>query len=251
MGLGSVSLWKLVHEPVGLGLVAGRRSVRITTGGRRWWASSDGVPGLGVGVGFGFGFGHVGWVPLAPLEVFHPWYGAGAVAAGRLGVGNVGVANAFRNARVNGASQQHARHRFRPCGAVSGAGMVRPSGAELARASAIRGALAGIQPTAASRRDVGRGGQFARDAADQLQHAVLQPRRGGSERVAKRASGAAPAWRSLNGIQSGQAAAGATAARRGRRSRRLPSNYRYNGGSQQGAYATAEPDASRSNSRCG
>src|SRR5580658_2217721 len=35
-----------------------------------------GAPGFGVGIGFGFGFGHVGWVPLAPYEAFHPWYGA-------------------------------------------------------------------------------------------------------------------------------------------------------------------------------
>ena len=85
--------------PLGLGLVAGCvRSVRIS-GGRRWSASSDGAPELGIGVGFGFGFGNVGWVPLAPYEAFHPWYGAGAVA-GRFGGSNVAAVNAFRNARV-------------------------------------------------------------------------------------------------------------------------------------------------------
>src|SRR5262249_20881658 len=36
-----------------------------------------GTGGLGVGVGFGggWGWGNVGWVPLAPYEVYRPWYG--------------------------------------------------------------------------------------------------------------------------------------------------------------------------------
>ncbi len=33
--------------------------------------------GGGLGVGVGFGFGGVGWVALAPFEVFHPWWGHG------------------------------------------------------------------------------------------------------------------------------------------------------------------------------
>ena len=31
----------------------------------------------GFHAGFGFGFGNVGWVPLAPFEAFHPWWGRG------------------------------------------------------------------------------------------------------------------------------------------------------------------------------
>jgi len=110
-----------------------------------------GVPGFGVGIGFGFGFGNVGWVPLAPFEAFHPWYGAGALAAGRIGGANIGVANAFRNARVNGAISSMRAGDFGHAG-VSAAGMVRPGGADLARASAVRGALTGIPATSASRR---------------------------------------------------------------------------------------------------
>ena len=64
--------------------------------------------GYGGGVGFGFGFGNVGWVPLAPYEVFHPWWGRGfygAGFAGRVNVTNVNVFNSFRNARIaNGVS---------------------------------------------------------------------------------------------------------------------------------------------------
>ncbi len=106
-------------------------------------------PGVGFGVGFGFGFGNVGWVPLAPYEAYHPWYGAGAVA-GRYSVTNVGVMNAYRNARVNNAVSSMRTNEFGR-GAISGAGMARPNSAELARASAVRGSLA-IPPSAASRR---------------------------------------------------------------------------------------------------
>ena len=78
-------------------------------GVRHYWS-----PGLvaffgwGGGFGFGFGFGNVGWVPLAPYEVFHPWWGRGYYGAGfasRAVVTNVNVYNTFRNARVlNGVS---------------------------------------------------------------------------------------------------------------------------------------------------
>ena len=66
--------------------------------------------GGGFGVGVGFGFGGVGWVPLAPFEVFHPWYGRGYYAGFRGGafngstiVNNVNIANTYRNARITGA----------------------------------------------------------------------------------------------------------------------------------------------------
>ena len=64
----------------------------------------------GGGVGVGFGFGGVGWVPLAPFEVFHPWWGHGFYGGFHDGfygnhttlVNNVNVANVYRNARVTG-----------------------------------------------------------------------------------------------------------------------------------------------------
>jgi hypothetical protein len=31
----------------------------------------------GGGFGFGFGFGSIGWLPLGPRDIFHPWWGAG------------------------------------------------------------------------------------------------------------------------------------------------------------------------------
>ena len=65
-----------------------------------------------LGVGVGFGFGGVGWVALAPFEVFHPWWGRGFYGGFRGGVfgnhttivNNVNVVNSFRNARVTGGA---------------------------------------------------------------------------------------------------------------------------------------------------
>jgi hypothetical protein len=66
--------------------------------------------GGGLGVGVGFGFGGVGWVPLAPFEGFHPWWGRGFYGGYRNGgfannttiVNNTNITNVYRNARVNG-----------------------------------------------------------------------------------------------------------------------------------------------------
>lgn len=68
--------------------------------------------GGGFGVGLGFGFGGVGWVALAPFEVFHPWWGRGfygGLGGGFVGnhtmiVNNVNVYNSFRNARITGGA---------------------------------------------------------------------------------------------------------------------------------------------------
>jgi hypothetical protein len=68
--------------------------------------------GGGFGGGVGFGFGGVGWVALAPFEVFHPWWGRGfygGFGGGALGihtgiVNNVNIANSFRNARITGGA---------------------------------------------------------------------------------------------------------------------------------------------------
>jgi hypothetical protein len=85
-----------------------------------WWPGGVGVRtfwrpalvawvgwgGVGVGVGFGGGWGRVGWVPLAPYEPFHPWYGRGWYGRGRVVnnttiVNNINVTNIYRNARVD------------------------------------------------------------------------------------------------------------------------------------------------------
>jgi hypothetical protein len=98
--------------------------------------------GAGGGIGFGFGFGNVGWVPLAPFERFHPWYGRGF--NNTTIVNNVTVVNNFRNARfVNGrsgvtsvAANDFGRGRF-----INSNNFVRASNNDLARAGSVQGRL--------------------------------------------------------------------------------------------------------------
>ena len=53
--------------------------------------------GGGGGVSLSIGFGNVGWVPLAPNEVYHPWYGAGNGWNGYGGYGHNGPAYSTTN----------------------------------------------------------------------------------------------------------------------------------------------------------
>ena len=110
--------------------------------GRHYWAPAYvGFFGFGGVGGVGFGFGNVGWVALAPFEVFHPWWGRGFYGGYRSGffgshttiVNNVNVVNTYRNARVAGGitgvnTAQFGRGgRFTAMNAsqIQGAGMVR------------------------------------------------------------------------------------------------------------------------------
>jgi hypothetical protein len=95
--------------------------------------------GHGGGFGVGFGFGNVGWVPLAPYETFHPWWGRGYYGRNgfdrNINITNINVTNIYRNGRVpNGISGISANDfrdgRFRNVGRVSSdqvreAGLVR------------------------------------------------------------------------------------------------------------------------------
>ena len=64
------------------------------------------------GVGGGIGFGRIGWVPLAPYETYHPWYGRRLYAGYRNTtiidnsvhiVNNTNIVNVYKNARVMNA----------------------------------------------------------------------------------------------------------------------------------------------------
>jgi hypothetical protein len=84
--------------------------------------------GGGVGLGVGFGFGNIGWVPLAPYETLHPWWGRGYVGGMNRGfsITNANVTNLYRNARVtNGISAVRAEDfsagRFQNVQRVNGA----------------------------------------------------------------------------------------------------------------------------------
>jgi hypothetical protein len=113
--------------------------------------------GFGGGIGIGFGGLGFGWVPLAPFEMIHPWWGAGfyggfsnrGLLAGHVNVvNNVNVYNAYRNARVtNGvtavSSREFANGRF--------TSTMRVNADQLRSASLVRGQVP-IAPTAASQR---------------------------------------------------------------------------------------------------
>lgn len=82
-----------------------------------WWPGGVGVrtwwrPALVAWFGFGnvgVGFGRLGWVPLAPYDPFHPWYGPGWYGRGRgFGnritiVNNTNITNIYRNSRIDNA----------------------------------------------------------------------------------------------------------------------------------------------------
>jgi len=104
--------------------------------------------GFGVGgfnLGFGFGFGNVGWVPLAPYEMFHPWWGRGYYGGlnRSINITNVNISSVYRNARVaNGVSSLGAEDfRNGRFGAVS-----HPNGEQLRNAGLIHGQV-GIAPS--------------------------------------------------------------------------------------------------------
>ena len=118
------------------------------TGHHYWRPALVGFFGFGgVGVGVGFGFGHVGWVPLAPYEPFHPWWGRGIYGGYRNGGGlnnsfithNVNISNVYRNARIDNAVSGMNAGQFGR--AAVGAGTARVSRGDLQSAGLVRGQL--------------------------------------------------------------------------------------------------------------
>jgi len=110
-----------------------------------WSPAFVGFFGWGGGIGIGFGFGGLGWVPLAPFEVFHPWYGRGFYAGFRGGgfargttiVNNTNITNMYRNARVNGGVSGVAANQF----GRSGAQVQSLNHAQIQQAGLVRGAV--------------------------------------------------------------------------------------------------------------
>jgi hypothetical protein len=121
-----------------------------------WWPGAIGHPrfwrpalvaffGFGRG-GFGlsFGFGNVGWLPLAPFEPWHPWYGRGFYEHGwgsygnrTVIVNNTNIYNVYRNARINNGVTYTTITQFgRGASAFNGT-----SGAQLRQANLVRGGL--------------------------------------------------------------------------------------------------------------
>ena len=112
-------------------------------GVRHYWS-----PALVAFFGFGgggvsFGFGNVGWVPLAPYEVLHPWwgrayYGRTAYINRPVNVVNINVWNTYRNARVTNGFTAVRGEDFR-AGRFNQ--VVRASGEQLQQASFVRGPI--------------------------------------------------------------------------------------------------------------
>jgi hypothetical protein len=136
-------------------------------GMRSYWSPARvGFFGFGRGVGFGagFGYGSIGWVPLAPFEAFHPWWGRGLNGVGSfnrgINVTSVSITNTYRNARVaNGISAVGAADfRNGRFGSIQ-----RVSGAQVGVAGSIRGQMP-VGPSAASR-------QFSDRQAANVAHA--------------------------------------------------------------------------------
>ncbi|HTX39914.1 MAG TPA: DUF6600 domain-containing protein [Bryobacteraceae bacterium] len=121
--------------------------------------------GGGVGIGVGFGFGNIGWVALAPYEMFHPWWGRGFYGRpGGFGVTNGFVANSFRNARVAGGISAVSTADFR---AGRFGSTMHYSGSQIGAAGMVTGRMP-ISPTSANLRfsdraaaNVPRGGTFS------------------------------------------------------------------------------------------
>ncbi|MBZ5581370.1 MAG: FecR domain-containing protein [Acidobacteriia bacterium] len=95
------------------------------------------------GGGLGFGFGNIGWVPLAPYEMFHPWwgrsyYGRPGYINRSVNITNVNITNVYRNSRaMNGITgvrgSDFAGGQFRD--------MRHYSGSQIREASLVRGGM--------------------------------------------------------------------------------------------------------------
>jgi hypothetical protein len=111
-----------------------------------WSPALVGFVGFNVGAaGSGIGFGNIGWVPLAPFEAFHPWWGPHVTA-----FANTTVDVRYRNFAVAGAMTSVSRENF--AGGRFGNPMV-PSQEQLRSIHpvAMEGALP-LVPTAANLR---------------------------------------------------------------------------------------------------
>ena len=112
-------------------------------GARHYWSPAlVGFFGFGGGGGIGFAFGNVGWVPLAPFEVFHPWWGRGFY--GRAGfnrsinITNVNITNVYRNAQFRNGISAVAAHDFQS-GRFNN--VIRTSGGQVGSVGVIHGQM--------------------------------------------------------------------------------------------------------------
>jgi len=121
-------------------------------GVRHYWSPAlVGFFGFGGGgIGFGFGFANIGWVLLAPYEMFYPWWGRGLYGGFNRGLNitNLNVTSIYRNARVSNGISAVSGADFR-AGRFTSIG--RYSGSQIGQAGVVRGAMP-ITPTNANLR---------------------------------------------------------------------------------------------------
>ncbi len=159
------------------------------------------------GLGVGIGFGHIGWVPLAPYEPFHAWYGNRYYGGYRNRtyvdnsiniVNNVNITNVYRNARVtNGVTGIEAGD----FGRGRGARAIRGSEVDFGRSNLMRGALP-VTPTRDSLRFSDRtvqagnlprttepGRFYSRRPAANVERVPFEQQRQGMEQMVRRGLG--------------------------------------------------------------
>ncbi len=118
---------------------------------RQYWSPAlVGFFGWG---GVGMGFGNIGWVPLAPFEAFHPWwgranYGHYDVMIRNMRINTVSVSTAYINSRVPGGITAMRRLDFEG-GRFHN--LTHYSGEQIGRASVVQGGLP-IAPSASNLR---------------------------------------------------------------------------------------------------
>lgn len=121
-------------------------------GARHYWAPGlVAFFGFGSGGGVGFGFGNVGWVPLAPYEVLHPWWGRGYYGGPgyvnrSIQITNINITNTYRNARLGGGVTAVTDNDFR---AGRFHDFVRVSPDQIRQAGIVRGQMP-IGPSASN-----------------------------------------------------------------------------------------------------
>ena len=126
------------HDGYGWGWYPG-----LITSRHYWSPALVGFFGFGGGgFGVGFGFGNVGWCPLAPFEVFHPWWGRGYYGNGgfnrSMNITNANINNVYRNARYRNGISAVAAGDFQS-GRFNN--VMRTSGAQVGAAGVIRGQM--------------------------------------------------------------------------------------------------------------
>ncbi len=101
-----------------------------------------------LGSDIGFGFANVGWVPLAPREPFHPWYGRGlyggyrntTIVQNTTIINNTNISTVYRNARsANGITAVNSDVFGRRN--IGNRDFVRVAGSDIQGAGLVRGVL--------------------------------------------------------------------------------------------------------------